>query len=143
MKKINLLIISAIWLQVNAQNVGIGTNTATRAKLEVVGVAGSGATSGLFGSNSAGISLQRNWPTIGFNQYRDDIAPGSQGKYMSTGFAAIQYMDPNSGIYVFDMFPSGAANTNTPAAVRAITVAPNGNTGIRTDYLNASLVVLR
>src|SRR6187399_448562 len=133
MKKINLLILSAICLQANAQNVGIGTNTATRAKLEVVGVAGSGATSGLFGSNSSGISLQRNWPTIGFNQYRDNITPGSQGKFMSTGFAALQYMDPNSGTYYIDMFPSGAANTSTPGGVRAITIANNGNTAIRSD----------
>ncbi len=130
-------------LQANAQNVGIGTNTATRARLEVVGIFGSGATSGLFGSNSAGISLQGNWPTIGFNQYRDDVAPGSQGKYMANGFAAIQSMDPNSGIFFIDMFPSGTANNFTPAGIRAISVASNGNTGIRSDYLNASLVVAR
>jgi hypothetical protein len=143
MKKIYLIILSGLWLQTHAQNVGIGISPATRAKLEVEGVVGSGATSAIFGTNSAGISFQRNWPTIGFNQYRDDVAPGSQGKFMSSGYAAIQYMDPGSGIYAFDMFPSGGANSFTPAGVRSITVAPNGNTGIRTDYLNASLVVAR
>jgi hypothetical protein len=143
MKKIYLIILSAIGLQAHAQNVGIGISPATRAKLEVEGIVGSGATSAVFGTNSAGISFQRNWPTIGFNQYRDDVAPGSQGKYLSSGYAAIQFMDPGSGIYVFDMFGSGGANSFTPAGVRGITVAPNGNTGIRTDYLNASLVVAR
>lgn len=143
MKKVHLLIIGLASLQASAQNVGIGINTATRARLEVVGIQGFGSTSGLFGSNSTGISIQANWPTIGFNQYRDDVTPGVQGKYMATGFAAIQTMDPNSGIFLIDMFPSGTANTSTPAGKRSITVAPNGNTGIRSDYLNASLVVAR
>jgi hypothetical protein len=137
-------ILSIILIQAGfAQNVGIGTASATRAKLEVIGVAEFGATSALFGSNNAGISFQRNWPTIGFNQYRDDIFPGSQGKHMATGFAAIQYMDPGSGAIYFDMFPSGAANASTAAGVRAITIAGNGNTGIRTTYTNATLVVAR
>lgn len=143
MKTINLIILASICLQAIAQNTGIGTSTPTRAKLEVIGAAGSGTTSGLFGAGSAGISLQHSWPTIGFNQYRDDITPGVQGKYMSTGFAAIQYMDPASGTYAFDMFASGTANTNTAAGVRAITIASNGNTSIRGNYTNASLVVAR
>ncbi|MEO7309819.1 MAG: tail fiber domain-containing protein [Chitinophagaceae bacterium] len=144
MKKTLLFILGFLFLQQSfGQNAGVGTNTATRARLEVVGVAGSGATSGLFGSNNAGISLQRNWPTIGFNQYRDDITSGSQGKFISSGFAAIQYMDPGTGTYAFDMFASGAANTATPAAVRAITIASNGNTSIRGTYTGASLVVAR
>ena len=80
-----------------SQNVGIGISTPIRAKFEVHGAAGSGATSGIFGGESTGISLQRNWPTIGFNQYRDIVTPGSQGKYMANGFAAIQYFDPTTG----------------------------------------------
>lgn len=129
---------------VHAQNVGISIANPTRGKLEVDGVAFPGsATVALFGSNNSGISIQRNWPTLGFNQYRDDVAPGSQGKYMANGFAAIQYFDFNSGTYAFDMFPSGTANASTPGGVRAITIAANGNTGIRTDYTNASLVVMR
>ncbi len=136
-------ITTAIYQQANAQNVGIGTNTATRAKLEVIGVVSGGSTSGLFGSNSAGISLQRNWPTIGFNQYRDNIIPGSQGKYISNGFAAIQYIYPGSGTFAIDMFAGGNANASTPAGVRAITIANNGNTGIRGAGTNATLSVAR
>jgi hypothetical protein len=137
-----MVIIAA--MTASSQNVGIGITNNTRGKFEVDGVAFPGsATVALFGSNSAGISLQRNWPTIGFNQFRDDVVPGSQGKYMTTGYAAIQYFDYNSGTYAFDMFPSGTANTSTPGGTRAITVAANGNTGIRTNYTNASLVVAR
>jgi len=129
--------------QAAAQNIGIGTNTPTKAKLEVFGVFQNSATAALFGANNAGISLQRNWPTIGFNQYRDDITPGSQGKYMSNGFAAIQTFDPGTGTMAINMFPSGVANNYTPEGVRAITVASNGNTSIRGSFTGASLVVAR
>ena len=143
MKKINLILLCTVWLQANTQNVGINTVTPTRAKLEVVGVFGIGATSAIFGASSAGISFQRNWPSIGFNQFRDDVSPGSQGKYNSPWFAAIQYMDPGSGTFFLDMFPNGVGNTFTPAGVRAITVANNGNTSIRGATTNASLTVAR
>jgi hypothetical protein len=125
------------------QGVGVGIGYTNRGRLEVVGVVGPGATVGLFGSGNTGISLQRNWPTIGFNQYRDDVAPGSQGKYIANGYAAIQYFDITSGTYAIDMFPSGSADNATPAGTRAITIGNNGNTGIRSTYLNASLVVAR
>lgn len=62
---------------------------------------------------------------------------------MSTGFAAIQYMDPGTGNYAFDMFASGTTNTATPGGVRGITIASNGNTSICGTYTNASLVVAR
>ncbi|MES2648901.1 MAG: tail fiber domain-containing protein [Bacteroidota bacterium] len=144
MKQVLFLILATGCLSVSAQNVGIGLNAVTRGKLEVDGVAFPGsATMALFGSENNGVSFQRNWPTIGFNQYRDDVVPGSQGKYMANGYAAIQYFDYNSGSYAFDMFPSGNANASTPGGVRAITIANNGNTGIRTDYTNATLVVAR
>lgn len=127
-----------------SQNVGIGISAPGRAKFEVNGVAGLGATSAIFGGDGTGISLQRNWPTIGFNQYRDIVTPGSQGKYMAAGFAAIQYYDPISGAMVFDMFPNGTANTFTPAAKRAITILNSGNVGIRSGGSNtASLYVTR
>lgn len=127
-----------------AQNVGIGTITPSRGKLEVFGVAGAGATSAIFGSDGTGISLQRNWPTIGFNQYRDIVTPGSQGKYMANGFAAIQYYDPTTGAMAFDMFPNGIANAFTPVANRAITILATGNVGIRTGASNTtSLYVVK
>jgi hypothetical protein len=127
-----------------AQNVGIGLTNPVRAKLEVEGVAGAGATAGLFGTGNAGISFQRNWPTIGFNQYRDVTTPGSQGRYMANGYAAIQYLDPTTGTFVIDNFSSGLANGFTFTAVRGITVLNNGNTYIQapTSYAG-SLVVGR
>jgi Chaperone of endosialidase len=141
-----LFFIALFWIPVfyaAAQNVGINTNTPTRAKLEVFGVAGGGNTSGIFGVGSAGISVQQNWPTIGFNQYRNENVPGVQGRHMANGFAAIQFMDPSTGIMAIDMFPSGTANNYTGAGTRAMTFNPAGNVGIRAGIANASLAVAR
>src|SRR6266536_3451470 len=78
----------------HAQNVGVGTNNPTRAKLEVNGAVG--ATAAIFGGESSGISLQRNWPGIGFNQYYNGVS-----RYMANGYAAVQFLDPNSGLHGF------------------------------------------
>lgn len=144
MKSYLFIVLVLLSVGAAAQNVGIGISNAIRAKLEVEGVAGAGATAGLFGTGSSGISFQRNWPTIGFNQYRDVTTPGSQGRYMANGYAAIQYLDPNTGTFVLDNFISGLANSFTFPAVRGITVLNNGNTYVRaaTNY-SATLVVGR
>lgn len=126
------------------KNVGINTMHPSKAKLEVSGVAGAGATSAAFGTDGSGISIQRNWPTIGFNQYRDVITPGSQGKYMSNGYASIYYMDPGSGTAALDLFPYGIANSFTPIANRALTIFNNGSSGLQGDALsNCGLIVNR
>jgi hypothetical protein len=121
-------------------NVGIGTSTPARAKLEVFGVAGTGGhTSGLFGGDGAGISLQRNRPTIGFNQYNDGIS-----KFMTTGYGAIQYFDPATGTLSIDMLGTGTANTPATALTPALAIANTGNIGIKTiPASNASLFVTR
>ena len=143
-KLIVLLLAQVTGSFIFSQNVGIGISTPTKGRFEVQGVAGTGATVAAFGTESTGLSLQRNWPTIGFNQYRDIVTPGSQGKYMSNGFAAIQYFDPLNGAMAIDMIPSGTANTFTPAANRGITILNSGNVGIRTTGSNtASLYVAR
>ena len=81
-KLIVLLLAQVTGSFIFSQNVGIGISTPTKGRFEVQGVAGTGATVAAFGTESTGLSLQRNWPTIGFNQYRDIVTPGSQGKYM-------------------------------------------------------------
>lgn len=81
-------------------NVGIGGN-ATRARLEVFGVADAGNTNAVFGSDGTGISFQQNWPSIGFNQYRNQA--GGYGTYMGPGYAAVEYMDPGTGTLALDI----------------------------------------
>ncbi|CAN5792748.1 hypothetical protein BH10BAC3_BH10BAC3_23680 [soil metagenome] len=119
-----------------SQNIGIGITNPTRAKLELHGAVG--ATSAIFGGEGSGISLQANWPSIGFNQYYNN---GS--KYISTGYAAVQYLDPNNGYMALDMFGTGIVNNNVSLVQRAFTIANNGNIGIRTSPANASLYVIK
>ena len=140
MKKILLLLVPCFSLLSSycfSQNVGIGTTTPTRAKLEVHGAVGS--TSAIFGGESTGISLQRNWPGIGFNHYYNFDNGGH--KYIANGFAAMQFFDPSSGYMALDMFGNGVANGNTTAPRRVFTIANNGNMGINTGPANASLYV--
>jgi hypothetical protein len=128
-----------------AQNVGIGTINPTRAKLEVHGVAGAGATNAIFSApGNAGISLQQNWPTIGFNQYRDLITPGSHGKRMTGGYASLWTFDHNSGNMAIDMYGTGAAESFTGAGNLAWHFNNSGNMGIRNAAsASASLWVSR
>lgn len=142
-KIIILLCQAAVISTAYSQNVGINISNPTRAKLEVVGTTGGGATSGMMGSDGAGISIQQNWPTIGFNQYRDDVSPGSQGKYMANGYAAIQYFDPASGNMVIDMFASGIKGNSTPPSTLGIIITSNGRVGIRSGVADATLTVGR
>lgn len=138
MKQINILFIALFaFFCSDAQNVGIGTTTPNRAKLEVNGVAGTGTTSGIFGGDGAGISFQKDWPSIGFNQYRD-ISTG-YGKHIGLGFAANQYLDPNAGSLFIDMLSSGAANTEITTSNRALQISNLGNVGIRGGFPNSEL----
>ena len=142
-----LLALMHLPLLIAAQgNVGIG-GAATRARLEVFGVAGSGNTSAVFGSDGAGISFQKNWPSVGFNQYRD--APTGNGKYMAQGYAAVEYMDPISGAFAIDMQSIAGQKDGAIAGAlhRAFTIFPNGavtfgkgstNSNLTVDYLNVN-----
>jgi hypothetical protein len=123
------------------QNVGIGTTTPTRAQLEVVGVSGTGNTSAIFGNGLTGISFQQNWPSVGFNQYRD--AAAGNGRYMENGYAALWYQDPNTGTIAMDMIGSGLAGTTTLNPVRALSILNNGHVGIQTPTPVAGLAVGR
>jgi hypothetical protein len=110
----------------NTENVGIGLTNPVRARLEVNGVAGSGLTSAILGGDGAGISFQRDWPTIGFNQYRD--SPAGLGKAIASGYGMQMYFNPAAGAYGLDMFnESVAQNVDfTVAPIRALTVFKNG-----------------
>lgn len=124
-------------------NVGIG-GSATRARLEVFGVAGAGNTSAIFGSDNAGVSFQKNWPSVGFNQYRDGA--GGYGKFLDNGYAAVQYMDPATGAWALDMQGnSGLKDAGLQEPYRSFTFFPSGglsmgktnnNSAFMVDYLN-------
>ncbi len=119
-----------------AQNMGIGTSNPSRAKLEISGA--TGPTTAIFGGETTGISFQYNWPGIGFNHYHE-----FGDRYISNGYAAKQYLDPNLGYMFLDMYGNGIANTNTNAGIRALSISNAGNIGIKTNPANASLYIIK
>jgi hypothetical protein len=77
--------------------VGIGMSNPTRAMLEQNGAVGT--TAAIFGGEGAGISLQRNWPVVGFNHYYN----GGQ-KSMASGWAGYLALNQTDGSLSFDSF---------------------------------------
>ncbi len=122
-------------------NVGIGTNTPTKGKLEISNATG-GNTVAAFGTDGTGISIQRNWPTIGFNQYRDN---SNVARYMGNGKASWLYYEPTGGSFGWDVYDATgtADHAITTIGTRALTILNNGNIGIRSGGGAASLVVER
>lgn len=120
-----------------AQNVGIGINNPIRAKFEVAGAVD--RTSAIFGAEGTGVSIQRNWPSIGYNQYYNN---GS--KYIGQGYAAVQFLDLTYGHLVFDMFESGMPNVLANEPKRAMLISNDGRVNIGSgDYPYATLQVAR
>lgn len=120
-------------------NVGIG-GTATRARLEVFGTGNTGNTTALFGGEGAGVSFQQNWPGVGFNQYRDAVS--GYGKYIGSGYAAVEYLDPGNGGMALDMqAATGLKDAEMGEPYRAFTIFPNGRVVFGKGNLNANLAV--
>ncbi len=86
--------------------VGIGTTSPTQAGLVVNKVVG--ATNAIFGSNTSGVSLQSNYPGIGFNTYYNG------GSYMiGSGGAGYVGANPSNGRLIF---ATTSANANAGIA---------------------------
>lgn len=132
--------------RVSAQNVGIGAVNTGRARLEVSGVFGNGTTSAIFGG-SLGISLQRNYPAIGFNQYRDDASPAANGRYLGNGYAAVMTFVHDDqtlakGLSI-DIFANGTAGAATSAGTRVWNLSANNRFSILSPSGNALIDVGR
>lgn len=121
--------------QLYAQNIGIGTTAPTKGKLEVFGAVG--VTSAIFGGDGAGISIDRNYPAIGFNRYF-----GTDARPMVPGSAMVEYLDLATGSLVFDTYPIiSNPDQQFPPGFRRLTFRNNGNVSIATTEANASLFV--
>ena len=119
----------------NTGNVGIGLTNPSRAKLEINGVSGTGSTSAIMGGDGAGISFQRNWPTIGFNQYRD--APDGWGKAIASGYGAHMFLNPDAGNFALVMQDSVAANIGFVATpIAALSIFKNGKMHIGNNNIS-------
>lgn len=116
-----------------AQNVGIGI-APTKAKLEINGAVG--ANVAIFGGEGAGISIQRNAPGIGFNQYYNGT-----NFNMLAGGGWVEYLDMNSGSFCLNQtFTTNSPNAST-TRLRRITIRQNGNVSVNAGEGNASLLV--
>lgn len=123
-KYFNIIFFTAgIITAASAQNVGIGTTTATRAKLELNGMVGN--TTAIFGSEGNGMGLTGNWPGVEFNSYVNGTR-----KYIGNGYAQMQGLNPSDGYFYFLTFASGARDASASVATNAITIGPNGRVRI-------------
>jgi hypothetical protein len=126
-----------LWAQTN---IGIG-GTPLRSRLEVYSGTGFGTTSAIFGTDAVGLSFQQNWPSVGFNQYRDTYT--GYGRYIGSGYAAVQYLDPGNGIFALDMHPTSGIKDASIASefYRAFSIASNGTISFGKGFNNSNLVV--
>ncbi len=110
-------------------NVGIGTDTPVEARLVVKGDVGH--TVAMFGKGRAGISLVRDWSTVGFNAYYS----GSAWTAMSGGYGALIGCDPSSGRIEFIQNAYAEANQNV-SQTYPLVIAASGNVlvGAPEDY---------
>jgi hypothetical protein len=92
-------------LIVDQGNIGFGNLSPTAAKL-VVDSPPSIFTNAVFGSNGTGISLQKNWPGVGYNSYRD---AANVQRYMGNGFGMVTALDQVNGVYFWNKMGSGIA----------------------------------
>lgn len=126
------------------QNVGIGSSNPTFGKLQVEGVAGVGATNAVFGSNQAGISLQQNWPTIGFNQYRSFILPGTYGQRFVAGYSALQTLSQENGNWMLEMHGYGlVGGSSVPTTHGYLLFTPSGQLAVGHGAPSASIDVVK
>ncbi len=124
-----ILLVFCLAIQANfAQNIGIGIINPTKAKLEVFGIGPKGNNTAIFGKDGAGISLQRNPATIGFNEYNTTINPKT--RMGPDGISQLQFIN-------------GIINWNIEDQINpAISIKENGNVGIgREGFINTSLIV--
>lgn len=121
--------LSALLGNASAQNIGIGVANPTKGKLEIAGALGNQTTVLTIGSDGTGISLQRNWPTIGFNQYRD---ANNLQRFIGTGYAGSIFLSQADGSIIFTQMGQGNANqeiatTTYPLVINAFgTTTTNG-----------------
>ena len=106
-----------------AQNVGINIANPTRARLEQQGMIGN--TTAIFGGDGNGIGLIANWPEIGFNTYYN---VGT--RYINNGFGHIQYFDPGSGYWVWDMHGNGIKDQVVTSVKKGLILSNNGRAGM-------------
>ena len=111
-------------LTTGSGNVGIGASNPTQAKLVVNGV--TGETNAMFGSLTAGLTVETSPPGISFNAYNN----GNGRKLMVDGYASLLRHNNTNGN--FELYQEPAfGNANGPADVlKTLVINRTGNIGI-------------
>lgn len=128
MKRSHLVLLSLCvfnFLGSFSQNMGIGISNPTRAKLEISGAVGN--TVAIFGGDAQGISIQRQSPAIGFNQYYNT---GGTIRNIADGYSGMQWLDAATGNMYFDSYTSGFANNPSGTPTTLMTINSSGRVGI-------------
>ncbi|MBL0136006.1 MAG: hypothetical protein IPP79_19505 [Chitinophagaceae bacterium] len=130
-----ILILSLHTVASYSQYVGIGVANPTLGRLQING--GVGKTTAIFGGDVRGISLQRNFPGIGYNQY-DTSSP----KVLGSGISLLQYLNTSTGSMIFSFYNTNTG-PNTPPLLNYgnMTIRQNGNVTLNGFEENASLFV--
>ena len=121
-------------------NVGMGVTTPTHAKLTLYADAASGTPLSIFGYGQNGISIQQNWPTIGYNQYRD-LASANSAKYMGNGYAWVNTMEPSTGNIYWNSMPFGTPNATGGTETNRMTLTNSGFLGLNNSSPHAVIQV--
>ncbi|CAN5783622.1 hypothetical protein BH10BAC3_BH10BAC3_18000 [soil metagenome] len=88
-----------------------------------------GATSAIFGGDGSGISLQKNWPAIGFNSYLDV----SNHRSIAQGYGAQLGLDQTNGSLYLVSFPyNNSPNTLFSSYTQRFFISRFGKLGIGT-----------
>ncbi len=112
-----------------SQNVGIGTNTPTKAGLVVNTKVG--AVHAMFGDNTSGVSIESNYPGISFNGYYN-----GGHKAIVTGYISGMEMEPTSGSLTFYSTPTSTAANAIGIISTNLTINKDGNIGIGGNPIN-------
>jgi Chaperone of endosialidase len=110
-----------------------------RAMLEQNGSVGT--TAAIFGGDGAGISLQKNWPVVGFNHYYD----GVNHKAIGQGYNAILGVNQNTGNLYMACFKDYAAipNANLTGYTERIYFSRFGKIGLGTEDPQSDLHIVQ
>lgn len=115
--------------------VGIGTANPAEAQLVVKGSVGN--TVGMFGQGQAGISLVRDWASVGFNAYYN-----GGWKAMSNGRGAIIGCDPTSGRIEFIQNATTTGDQTVSAQTVPMAIESDGKVSIGGRLSKAQLTVV-
>ena len=136
--KLSITICTLLYALVYGQNVGIHTTAPTRGKLVVAGAIGRTNSIISTSGTASGVSIQANYPALGFNQYFTD-----QSRYINSfGKAGVWWLNMATGSLVCDItFTQGGKDNPITDLTRIATISQNGYVSLNAAEANTSLFV--